>query len=143
MPENYKRRNTDEKDIEEQHSAPESFDPKQNANSGSGISAMGLKVLILLAVQNSSKNLLMRYVMKEKPKFLTSAAVIGSECTKLTLSLFYILFIEKQSSASIIKYFKDDWKNTLLVIVPASAYNLQMTLEYIALANFIAQRERA
>jgi hypothetical protein len=43
-----------------------------------GISAMGLKVLILLAVQNSSKNLLMRFVMKEKPKFLTSAAVIGS-----------------------------------------------------------------
>jgi hypothetical protein len=43
-----------------------------------GITAMGLKVLVLLAVQNSSKNLLMRYVMKEKPKFLTSAAVIGS-----------------------------------------------------------------
>ena len=103
-----------------------------------GISAMGLKVLILLAVQNSSKNLLMRYVMKEKPDFLSSAAVIGSECTKLTLSLFYILFIEKNSFGSIIQYFKDDWKNTLLVSVPASAYNLQMTLEYIALANLDA-----
>lgn len=43
-----------------------------------GITAMGLKVLVLLAVQNSSKNLLMRFVMKEKPQFLTSAAVIGS-----------------------------------------------------------------
>jgi UDP-sugar transporter A1/2/3 len=103
-----------------------------------GISAMGLKVLLLLAVQNSSKNLLMRYVMKEKPDFLSSAAVIGSECTKLTLSLFYILFIEKNSFGSIIQYFKDDWKNTLLVSVPASAYNLQMTLEYIALANLDA-----
>jgi len=103
-----------------------------------GISAMGLKVLLLLAVQNSSKNLLMRYVMKEKPDFLSSAAVIGSECTKLTLSLSYILFIEKNSFGSITQYFKDDWKNTLLVSVPASAYNLQMTLEYIALANLDA-----
>jgi len=80
----------------------------------------------------------MRYVMKEKPEFLTSAAVIGSECTKLSLSLFYILFIEKQSYQTIIQYFKDDWKNTMLVTVPASAYNLQMTLEYVALANLDA-----
>jgi UDP-sugar transporter A1/2/3 len=43
-----------------------------------GITSMGLKVLILLAFQNSSKNLLMRFVMKEKPEFLTSAAVISS-----------------------------------------------------------------
>lgn len=107
-------------------------------NNGSGISAMGLKVLILLAVQNSSKNLLMRYVMKEKPEFLTSAAVIGSETTKLSISLFYILVIEKKPFCSIVQYFRDDWKNTLLVAVPASAYNLQMTLEYIALANLDA-----
>eukprot|EP00536_Pseudo-nitzschia_multiseries_P017854 jgi/Psemu1/226750/e_gw1.1875.5.1 len=99
---------------------------------------MGLKVLVLLAVQNSSKNLLMRYVMKDQPKFLTSAAVIGSECTKLTLSLLYILLIEKNSIGSIVQYFRDDWKNTILVTVPASAYNLQMTLEYIALANLDA-----
>ena len=42
------------------------------------LSAMGLRVLVLLAVQNSSKNILLRFVMREKPKFLTSAAVIGS-----------------------------------------------------------------
>eukprot|EP00980_Cylindrotheca_fusiformis_P025562 scaffold14082_cov135-Cylindrotheca_fusiformis.AAC.1 len=103
-----------------------------------GISAMGLKVLILLAVQNSSKNLLMRFVMKEKPKFLTSAAVIGSECTKLTLSLIYILFWERKPISSIIQYFRNDMKNTMLVAVPASAYNLQTSLEYIALANLDA-----
>jgi len=108
------------------------------SGSGSGISTMGLKVLLLLAVQNSSKNLLMRYVMKEKPTFLTSAAVIGSECIKFTTSILYILLIEKNSIGSVIQYFKDDWKNTLLVSVPASAYNLQMTLEYIALANLDA-----
>lgn len=113
-------------------------DASPSNNSGSGISTMGLRVLVLLAVQNSSKNLLMRYVMKEKPQFLTSAAVIGSECTKLTLSTLYILLVERKSFASIVQYFKDDWRNTLLVSVPASAYNLQMTLEYIALANLDA-----
>jgi UDP-sugar transporter A1/2/3 len=107
------------------------------AHSG-GITAMGLKVLVLLAFQNSSKNLLMRFVMKEQPKFLTSAAVIGSECTKLTLSILYILLVERKSPASIVQYFKEDWKNTVLVAVPASAYNLQMSLEYIALANLDA-----
>jgi solute carrier family 35 (UDP-sugar transporter), member A1/2/3 len=115
-----------------------SFGNGGGGGGGSGITAMGLKVLVLLAVQNSSKNLLMRYVMKEKPNFLTSAAVIGSECTKLTLSTLYILLVERKSFASIIQYFNDDWRNTLLVSVPASAYNLQMTLEYIALANLDA-----
>ena len=131
-----RRNNTDEKDVEKQD-VPLTKSSEQKENSG-GITAMGLKVLCLLAVQNSSKNLLMRWVMKEKPKFLTSAAVIGSECTKLSLSLIYILFIEKQNFSTIIQYFKDDWKNTVLVIVPASAYNLQMTLEYVALANLDA-----
>ena len=102
-------------------------------------SSMKLRVLILLAVQNSSKNLLMRFVMKTKPNFLTSAAVIGSECTKFTLSVLYILLIEKRSLYSIFNYvFHVDKINTMLVIVPASAYNLQMTLEYIALSNIDA-----
>ena len=105
------------------------------AGGGGGISSMGLKVLVLLAFQNSSKNLLMRFVMKEKPKFLTSAAVIGSECIKLTLSILYILLVERKSPTTIVEYFRQDWTNTILVTVPASAYNLQMTLEYIALAN--------
>lgn len=119
--------------------ASSAFDlPTASHSCVSGISAMGLKVLLLLAVQNSSKNLLMRYVMKEKPKFLTSAAVIGSECTKLFLSVLYIVFIEKKSLGSIVRYFKENLKTTLLVSVPASAYNLQMTLEYIALANLDA-----
>ncbi|KAL3909706.1 MAG: hypothetical protein SGILL_007982 [Bacillariaceae sp.] len=121
-----------------QKASPTKASTENGGSSGGGISSTGLKVLILLAVQNSSKNLLMRYVMKEKPKFLTSAAVIGSETTKLTLSLMYILLVERKSFASIVQYFKDDWKTTLLVSVPASAYNLQMTLEYIALANLDA-----
>jgi solute carrier family 35 (UDP-sugar transporter), member A1/2/3 len=103
------------------------------------ISAMGLKVLILLALQNSSKNLLLRFVMRERPEFLTSAAVIGSELTKLTLSVLFIVLVERKSLSSIVDYVvRIDVKNTILVVVPASAYNLQMTLEYIALANLDA-----
>lgn len=95
-------------------------------------------VLILLAVQNCSKNLLMRYVMKDRPKFLTSAAVLGSEFIKLSLSTCFILFVEGRSLESIFRFLRDDRRNTLLLTVPASAYNLQMSLEYIALANLNA-----
>ncbi len=133
-----RQRKTDEENVEElrEELLPKTTPPVKN--DGSGISSMGYKVLLLLAVQNCCKNLLMRYVMREKPEFLTSAAVIGSECTKLSLSLLYILCVEKKSFDSVIQYFKDDWKNTMLVAVPASVYNLQMTLEYVALANLDA-----
>lgn len=102
------------------------------------VSRTGLMVLILLAVQNCSKNLLMRYVMKDRPKFLTSAAVLGSEFIKLSLSTAYIVLIQRRSPLSILRFLKEDQRNTLLLAVPASAYNLQMTLEYIALANIDA-----
>ena len=58
----------------------------QGQGGGGQITRTGLKVLCLLAVQNCSKNLIMRYAVKDKPDFLYSAAVIGSELTKLTLS---------------------------------------------------------
>jgi UDP-sugar transporter A1/2/3 len=102
------------------------------------ITSTGLKVLILLAVQNCSKNLLLRYVMKEKPQFLTSAAVIGVEMTKLTLSTLYILLIDRKSLYSIYVFMKEDYRNLLLLSVPAAAYNLQSSLEYVALANLDA-----
>lgn len=103
-----------------------------------GLSSTGLKVLILLAVQNCSKNLLMRYVMKEKPQFLTSAAVIGVELTKLTLSTLFILLVDRRSLHSIFVFLKEDYHNTMLLCVPAGAYNLQSSLEYVALANLDA-----
>lgn len=102
------------------------------------VTATGLKVLVLLAIQNCTKNLLVRYVMKDQPKFLTSAAVVGSESTKLTLSILYILLVEKRSVQSIIQFLKSDWHTTMLVLVPASAYNLQMSLEYVAMASLDA-----
>jgi UDP-sugar transporter A1/2/3 len=108
------------------------------SSSSTAISKMGLSVLILLAFQNCSKNLLLRFVMKEHPKFLTSAAVIGVEFVKLVLCLLYIAFIEKQSLYSAIVFIRQDRRNTLLMGVPAALYSSQMTLEYVALGNLDA-----
>lgn len=80
----------------------------------------------------------MRYAMKEKPNFLYSAAVIGSESTKLTLSVLYILFVDKGSFRDIFTFLMNDWWNGLLLAVPAAVYNLQQTLEYVALSNIDA-----
>eukprot|EP00956_Cyclotella_meneghiniana_P018583 scaffold31011_cov47-Cyclotella_meneghiniana.AAC.3 len=111
---------------------------KDNAASTNTISKTGLYVLILLAFQNCSKNLLLRFVMKEHPKFLTSAAVIGIESVKLLLCLLYISFIDKQPLYTVVIFMKRDQKNTILMGVPAALYSIQMTLEYIALANLDA-----
>jgi UDP-sugar transporter A1/2/3 len=80
----------------------------------------------------------MRYVMQKQPKVLTSAAVLGSECIKLTLSTLYIVLKLRKSPLSIWRFLQLDRRNTLLLAVPASAYNLQMSLEYVALANLNA-----
>ena len=106
--------------------------------SGGGITAAGLRVLVLLAIQNCSKNLIMRYAVKDKPEFLYSAAVIGSELTKLSLSTLYILAVDKGSLMSIFRFLRIDWWNSVLLSVPAAVYNLQQTLEYIALSNLDA-----
>jgi len=130
----------DTADPEDPESKPlmDVHDVKKAVDKSSVVSRTGLMVLILLAVQNCSKNLLMRYVMKDRPNFLTSAAVLGSEFLKLTASCCYIILYEEKSPKSIIQYLKEDYRNTLLLVVPASAYNLQMSLEYVALGNLSA-----
>lgn len=99
------------------------------------ISKTGLKVLVLLACQNCFKNILMRYVMADHGGFLLSTAVIMVELLKLSFATTYIVIIQKQSIFSIATFLKEDWKNTCLLAVPATAYSVQMTLEYIALTN--------
>jgi hypothetical protein len=81
------------KDDEEATLLPvsESQPPPQQST----ITSTGLKVLALLAFQNCSKNLIMRYAVQDKPDFLYSAAVIGSELTKLSLSILYILLVSQ------------------------------------------------
>ena len=102
------------------------------------VSSFGLKILCLLAVQNCFKNLLMRYVMKDKPDFLTSAAVIGVEVVKLVLCVLYILIIDKRPLSSIYTFMRDDYKHAILLAIPAAAYSFQMSMEYVALANLNA-----
>jgi len=102
------------------------------------VSKTGFAVLCLLVVQNSSKTLLLRYVMRDKPEFLTSAAVFGSELLKLSSSVAYILCVERKSAQSIVRYLKEDMRNTLLLAVPAGAYNFNMSMEYVALAHLDA-----
>ena len=99
------------------------------------ITSMGLKVLALLALQNAFKNILMRFVMKDQPGFLLSTAIIVVEMLKLFFSLGYIVLVQKQSPFTVVTFIRSDWKNTLLLVVPATSYSLQMTLEYIAMAN--------
>lgn len=100
-----------------------------------GITAMGLKVLLLLSFQNAFKNILMRVVMKDHPGFLLSTAIIIVEALKLLFSTIYIVLIQRRSPMSIISYMRQDWKNAVLLTVPATVYSLQMSLEYIALGN--------
>jgi UDP-sugar transporter A1/2/3 len=102
------------------------------------VTSLGLKILCLLAVQNCMKNLLMRYIMKEKPNFLTSAAVIGVEIVKLILCVLYILLIDKRPLSSIYTFMRDDYKHAILLTIPAAAYSFQMSMEYVALANLDA-----
>jgi solute carrier family 35 (UDP-sugar transporter), member A1/2/3 len=116
---------------EEELKKPESLDSPI-------VSSLGLKILSLLAIQNCFKNLLMRYVMKAHPEFLTSAAVIGVEIVKLILCLAYILLVDKRPLSSVYTFLRDDYKHSLLLIIPAAAYSFQMSMEYVALANLDA-----
>jgi UDP-sugar transporter A1/2/3 len=76
--------------------------------------------------------------MKEKPNFLTSAAVIGVEIVKLILCVLYILLIDKRPLSSIYTFMRDDYKHAILLTIPAAAYSFQMSMEYVALANLDA-----
>jgi UDP-sugar transporter A1/2/3 len=114
----------------------QAYEPKPPVSSKPGtITKTGLKVLFLLAFQNAFKNILMRTVMVGHPKFLLSTAVIVVEIFKLLIAMGYIVLVEKRSPFSLITYMKYDWRNSILLGVPAPCYILQMSLEYIALSN--------
>eukprot|EP00586_Coscinodiscus_wailesii_P006499 CAMPEP_0172488902 /NCGR_PEP_ID=MMETSP1066-20121228/18616_1 /TAXON_ID=671091 /ORGANISM="Coscinodiscus wailesii, Strain CCMP2513" /LENGTH=388 /DNA_ID=CAMNT_0013256403 /DNA_START=143 /DNA_END=1309 /DNA_ORIENTATION=+ len=122
--------------IDDDNNDPKNESKVTTAPSAPGtVTKIGFAVLILLAVQNCAKNIIMRYVMKDSPAFLKSAAVLSSEFTKMSLSVGYILLIQRRPLCSIVTYFREDATNTLLLIIPASAYNLQTSMEYVALAH--------
>lgn len=76
--------------------------------------------------------------MKEHPKFLTCAAILGVEGVKLVLSLLYIVVVERRPVTSAVTFMKQDHRNSVLMAVPATLYSIQMTLEYLALGNIDA-----
>lgn len=127
-----------EEDTESSQAKPPPPPPSSNSINTTTVSSLGLKILVLLAFQNCFKNLLMRYVMKAKPDFLTSAAVIGVELVKLVLCILYIVLIDKRSLYSIYEFMRDDHRNSMLLCIPAAAYSFQMSMEYVALANLDA-----
>lgn len=102
------------------------------------VTRLGLLALLLLTLHNCFSMLLIRFVMKDQPNFLASAAVLGSETIKLVCSCSYILFVQEKSIGSIVTFLKEDRRNTLLLVVPACAYNFQMSMSYVALANIDA-----
>lgn len=52
--------------------------------------------------------------------------------------MIYIVFVDKRSLLSIFRFLRLDWWNSVLLAVPAAVYNLQQTLEYVALSNLDA-----
>jgi Nucleotide-sugar transporter. len=99
------------------------------------LSTMGLKVLALLACQNAFKNILMRFVMKDHGGFLLSTAVIVVELLKLFFSTMLHCVLPKTVSMEYCNIYQIGLEKYLLLIVPATSYSLQMSLEYIAMAN--------
>lgn len=114
----------------------EAYESKPLKSSQPGtITKTGLRILLLLAFQNAFKNILMRTVMVGHPDFLLSTAVIVVEMLKLLIALGYIVLVDKRHPFSLVTYMKYDWRNSILLGVPAPCYILQMSLEYIALSN--------
>ena len=56
----------------------------------------------------------------------------------MTLSTLYILLVDGGSFVTIFRFLKLDWRNSALLSVPAAVYNMQQTLEYVALSNLDA-----
>ena len=103
-----------------------------------GLTSTAMLVLAFLALQNCIKNIVMRAAVRGQSQFLYSAAVIATEALKLVASTAWILFIDGGSLSSICRFLTREWRRTCLLAVPAAIYNLQKTLEYVALGNLNA-----
>lgn len=103
-----------------------------------GLSSMAMMVLIFLALQNCVKNIVMRAAVRGHATFLYSAAVIATEALKCAASVVWVLVVDGGSIMSIVHFLIREWRRTVLLAVPAAIYNLQKTLEYIALGNLNA-----
>jgi len=88
-------------------------------------------------VQNTSKTLVMRAAVGGQPQFLYSAAVLGTEGLKATLSVGWVL-ASGGSFRSISFFLRSEWRLFIRVMVPAGIYNCQQMLEFVALSRLEA-----
>ena len=101
-------------------------------------------VLSLLVVQNACQMLSMRYskvvtAQSGAVEYLSSTAVVVSEALKVVACLV-ILAVEHKGNVAAVLY-RDvicNWKDTLLVSVPALVYMIQNNLLYLAASNLDA-----
>lgn len=104
-------------------------------------SAVGQAVLCTLAVQNACQMLSMRYSrMPGQPRYLTSTAVVLAELVKMVSSFAILAMQEGLGRAAWIVWtgLVLNWKDTLLVGVPALLYLVQNNLLYVATTHLDA-----
>ena len=97
-------------------------------------------VLCTLAVQNACQMLSMRYSrMPGQPKYLTSTAVVTAEATKIAAAFLMMLWQHRgRAFAEVWQGVIVDWRDTMLVGVPAFLYLIQNNLLYIATTHLDA-----
>ena len=97
-------------------------------------------VLCTLAVQNACQMLSMRYSrMPGQPKYLTSTAVVAAEATKIVAAFIVMLYNSRgRAFAEVWQGVFVDWRDTILVGVPAFLYLIQNNLLYVATTHLDA-----
>ena len=97
-------------------------------------------VLCTLAVQNACQMLSMRYSrMPGQPKYLTSTAVVTAEATKIAAAFLVMLWQHGgRAFAEVWQGVIVDWRDTMLVGVPAFLYLIQNNLLYVATTHLDA-----
>jgi hypothetical protein len=97
-------------------------------------------VLCTLAVQNACQMLSMRYSrMPGQPKYLTSTAVVTAEATKIVAAFIVMLYNSRgRAFAEVWQGVFVDWRDTILVGVPAFLYLIQNNLLYVATTHLDA-----
>ena len=97
-------------------------------------------VLCTLAVQNACQMLSMRYSrLPSQPKYLSSTAVVSAEVVKIVLSFVALVAQQGMPAAQLVwQSVFVQWRDTLLVGVPALLYLIQNNLLYVATSHLDA-----
>ncbi|CAF0880148.1 unnamed protein product, partial [Didymodactylos carnosus] len=98
--------------------------------------------LASLTLQNVVSILLLRYVRTTRgPRFINSTAVLNSEIQKTILSIFLVIYEEKNvigGLKSIYKNIVKQPKDTIKTGIPSLLYTLQNNLLFVAISNLDA-----